>query len=129
MFGIGFSELLLILAVALIVIGPGKLPDLARALGRGYAAYRKATNELKGALNRDDTLRGLKEEFRSAQRDIAGGQRYGQNLAAAQMASIKSGITVEIDPSSVNSSEPEHPPEPNFPDAPAAEDNPRKKAV
>ena len=37
MFGIGMPELLLILALALIVIGPKKLPDIARALGRGLA--------------------------------------------------------------------------------------------
>ena len=47
MFGIGMPELLMILALALIVIGPKKLPDLARALGRGFAEFRRATEELK----------------------------------------------------------------------------------
>jgi len=47
MFGIGFPELLLILAIALVVIGPKRLPDLARALGRGLAEFKKATDELK----------------------------------------------------------------------------------
>jgi len=47
MFGIGFPELLLILAIALVVIGPKRLPDLARALGRGMAEFKKATDELK----------------------------------------------------------------------------------
>ena len=40
-------ELLLILAVALIVLGPKKLPELARALGKGMAEFRRATEDLK----------------------------------------------------------------------------------
>jgi TatA/E family protein of Tat protein translocase len=47
MFGIGMPELLLILALAHIVLGPKKLPELARALGKGMAEFRKATDELK----------------------------------------------------------------------------------
>jgi len=50
MFGIGMPELLLILALALIVLGPKKLPELARALGKGMAEFRRATDELKGEL-------------------------------------------------------------------------------
>ena len=47
MFGIGFPELLLIAVLALVVIGPKRLPDLAKALGRGFAEFRRATEELK----------------------------------------------------------------------------------
>lgn len=47
MFGIGGPELLLILAVALIVLGPKKLPELAKALGKGLAEFRRASDELK----------------------------------------------------------------------------------
>lgn len=47
MFGIGMPELLLILALALIVLGPKKLPELAKALGKGLAEFRRATEELK----------------------------------------------------------------------------------
>jgi TatA/E family protein of Tat protein translocase len=56
MFGIGMPELLLILALALIVLGPKKLPELARALGKGMAEFRKATDELK------DEFRQLENE-------------------------------------------------------------------
>ena len=56
MFGIGMPELLLILGLALIVLGPKKLPELARALGKGMAEFRRATDELK-------------EEFRQLERD------------------------------------------------------------
>jgi sec-independent protein translocase protein TatB len=50
MFGIGMPELLLILALALIVLGPKKLPELARALGKGMSEFRRATDELKDEL-------------------------------------------------------------------------------
>ena len=50
MFGIGMPELLLILALALIVLGPRKLPEIARALGKGMAEFRRATDELKDEL-------------------------------------------------------------------------------
>ena len=47
MFGIGMPELLLILAVALIVLGPKKLPEMARTLGRGLAEFRRTTDDVK----------------------------------------------------------------------------------
>lgn len=67
MFNLGFEELLLILAIALVVVGPSKLPDLARALGRGYAEFRRAMDDLKDTIEQDETVREIKAEFHSAQ--------------------------------------------------------------
>jgi TatA/E family protein of Tat protein translocase len=47
MFGIGFTELLVILGVALIVFGPTKLPELARSLGKSLAEFRRASTDLR----------------------------------------------------------------------------------
>jgi len=44
-------ELLLILAVALIVLGPKKLPEIARSLGRGLAEFRRTTDEVKREIH------------------------------------------------------------------------------
>jgi sec-independent protein translocase protein TatB len=68
MFGIGFQELLVILVIALIVVGPSKLPDLARALGRGLGEFRRAADEIKETLDQDETVRDLKQEFHAAQK-------------------------------------------------------------
>ena len=59
MFGMGMPEILLILAVALIVIGPKKLPDLAKALGRAMGDFKRATNDLKSTINIDDPIAPL----------------------------------------------------------------------
>jgi Tat protein translocase TatB subunit len=51
MFGMGMSEILLILVVALVFIGPKKLPEVAKGLGKGYAEFRKYINEFKDAVD------------------------------------------------------------------------------
>jgi Tat protein translocase TatB subunit len=53
MFGIGMMELLLILALALIFIGPKKMPVIARALGRGVREFRNAADDLKHNIDVD----------------------------------------------------------------------------
>ena len=52
MFGIGFPELLLILVIALIILGPDKLPQIARALGKGLHEVRRATEEVRAEIEK-----------------------------------------------------------------------------
>ncbi len=56
MFGIGMPELIVIFIVALLVFGPKKLPDLGKALGRGLAEFKRATEDLKESLTTDFSL-------------------------------------------------------------------------
>ncbi len=51
LFGIGMPELLVILVVALLVLGPKRLPEVARSLGRGMAEFRRASSELRQSLS------------------------------------------------------------------------------
>ncbi len=53
MFGLGIQELILILVVALIFIGPKKLPNLARSLGKAMREFRRATDDIKHNFEMD----------------------------------------------------------------------------
>src|SRR3989304_5360513 len=55
MFGIGFPELVVIVLLALIVLGPQRLPALARSLGRGFATLKQAADEAQTQIQ--DELR------------------------------------------------------------------------
>ncbi len=64
MFNIGLPELLIILAIALIVFGPNKLPELARAFGRAMREFKKATEEVKESFEAETRdLEEIKSEL------------------------------------------------------------------
>ena len=70
MFGIGLPELIIIMVVALIVVGPKRLPDLAKALGKGMAEFRKATHEIKESLDLDEDLNEVKKDLEDSIHDL-----------------------------------------------------------
>jgi len=76
MFGIGMPEMIIILAIALIVIGPHKLPELARSLGKGLAEFKKATNDFQNTM---------REEANKAEEKPA----PPQQVAAAEQAAVE----------------------------------------
>jgi len=73
MFDIGMTELLLIGVVALIVIGPERLPRVARTAGHLFGRLQRYVNDVKADINREmelDELRKLRTQVQDAARDI-----------------------------------------------------------
>ena len=81
MFGIGIPELVMILAVALIVLGPQRLPEVARMLGRAYAQLRRASEEFQQTIRQD--LAAL-ERQEDARRNKAVAQEIRERCAAVE---------------------------------------------
>lgn len=61
MFGIGIPELIVIFVIALLIFGPKKLPELGKALGRGIAEFKKASQEIKESIEMDARKEDLKK--------------------------------------------------------------------
>lgn len=68
MFGIGFGELVIFLVVALIAVGPDKMPTFLKAVGKGLREFRRTTRELRSSVGIDELLRD--EDLRELRRPI-----------------------------------------------------------
>ena len=93
MFGsIGGGEILMILALALLLFGPRRLPQIGKTLGRTLSEFRKATHDLKNSLEhevpREDLaeLKEAKDGLQSAGRDIAAAVTAANPLGIARGA-------------------------------------------
>jgi sec-independent protein translocase protein TatB len=82
MFDIGFSELLVIAIVALIVIGPRQLPKVARTLGHLFGRMQRYVNDVKADITREMEL----EELRKMQASM-------EDAARSFQASVNKGVT------------------------------------
>jgi TatA/E family protein of Tat protein translocase len=111
MFGIGMPEMILILAIALVVIGPKKLPDLARSLGKAMQEFRRATNELKETISIDDDFRGAKDTIDSLSNDIK------KSIYDPDADEPQGSETAETPSGDVDHEEDDEPPVTSYPDA------------
>ena len=73
MMGIGFTELLVILVIALLVVGPKKLPEIARALGKGIAEFRRLSDEFRRTMDVESNLESYETPY-EAEEDEAKGE-------------------------------------------------------
>ena len=84
MFGIGMPELIIIFVIALIVIGPHKLPELARSLGKGLAEFKKASEDFQRSIHEENR----KEEARKEEEKTAAAQPVPVTENVHQEASL-----------------------------------------
>lgn len=76
-FGVGFGEIFLIFIVILLVVGPQKLPEVARTLGKGLRMVRKASDEFQEAVRMDDLRREVLDPARETWKEA---RRAGADL-------------------------------------------------
>lgn len=70
MFGMGMPEIIVILVVALIVIGPKKLPDLAKSLGKALNEFRRATTEIKDSFIAEAEIRPVVKHTDNVEKSV-----------------------------------------------------------
>ena len=117
MFDVGFSEIVLIAVVALIVIGPKDLPRTARMLGHLFARLQRYVSEVKADINREmelDELRRLQNEVKSAASDI---ERSVQSVATDFRAGVRN-VEQQLNEGASSSAAPSSPPAPSSVEAP-----------
>jgi sec-independent protein translocase protein TatB len=70
MFGIGSTELIVILIVALIVIGPAKLPEMAKSLGKALGEFRRVSTDVKRTIEMEAEQAEQKEKTAQAKKEL-----------------------------------------------------------
>jgi sec-independent protein translocase protein TatB len=126
-FDIGFSEIVVIAVVALIVIGPEKLPKTARTLGHLFGRLQRYVADVKADISREmelDELRKLQQQVQTAARDI----EHSVSTAVQEVETGVKGVESELNaaaagtPETAPAATPLPPPaEPATAQAPAAE--------
>jgi len=107
---LGFSEMLIIFIVALLVFGPKKLPELGKSLGKGIREFKKATDELKS--NWEEQVKDIKSPLNDVKTDI---HNVGQELKSDFYKSIESESTEVPKTPAVETHETSHPTETTVP--------------
>lgn len=94
MFDVGFSELMVIAVVALIVIGPERLPKVARTAGHLLGRLQRYVNDVKSDINREMQL----EELKKLQGQLQDSARSFENSIQQGLASTEKSLNEAIQP-------------------------------
>ncbi len=113
MFDIGFSELMVIAVVALIVIGPERLPRVARTAGILLGRLRRYAADVKADISREMQL----DELRKMQQDVADRIASAESTVRQELHDVETSVGNVIAPPELENAVP---PAPTFSDAPAA---------
>jgi sec-independent protein translocase protein TatB len=96
MFDIGFTELMVIAVVALVVIGPEKLPKVARTVGAYLGRLQRYVNDVKADINREielDELRKFKQTVEDTARNFESSVQSGMSGAESEINKVTQGVT------------------------------------
>jgi sec-independent protein translocase protein TatB len=124
MFDIGFSELLVCGVVALVVIGPERLPKVARTLGVLFGRLQRYVTQVKADINREMDLAELgkvKTEFESAARSFQAGVQTQAGEMEREMREAQSSIERALDTNLPPETESTAPPPSPAPQSPQLE--------
>jgi len=97
MFDIGFSELMVIAVVALIVIGPERLPKVARTVGHLFGRMQRYVNDVKSDISREmalDDLRKLQSSMQDTMRSVEQSVTEEVRSAEAEMNKIAADVPI-----------------------------------
>jgi sec-independent protein translocase protein TatB len=128
MFDIGFSEIVVIAVVALIVIGPERLPKTARTLGHLFGRLQRYVADVKADINREmelDELRKLQQQVQGAARDFESSMRS----AATEVESGVRKVESELNAAGASAAESAPSPAPLAENAPAESGEPAANAA
>lgn len=101
MFDIGFSELLIVAIVALIVIGPERLPKVARTAGHLFGRMQRYVNDVKADISREmelDELRKLRSSMEESARSFEQSVEKGLRETEAELNSVAESARAEAEP-------------------------------
>lgn len=131
MFDIGFSEMMVIAVVALVVIGPERLPKVARTIGHMLGRMQRYVNDVKADINREmelEELRKFKQDFEKTATEFESSVRTEVNKTEEALNAAAREAAGAAAPSSATSgvatSLPEYAPEAPVPTAPPAPTTP-----
>jgi sec-independent protein translocase protein TatB len=130
MFDVGFSEMIVVAIIALIVLGPEKLPKVARTVGHLLGRMQRYVNDVKADINREielDELRKLQQSMQETARSIEQTVTQNVNSVESELNKVSQSVQGTITDAQAQATNTAIS-APNYPDLPVGEPMPPANA-